>query len=306
MHNLSKKLRRRLSEISYLSWLTPHNITESSDGTKKILYILDDKACIESVLIANENHYTLCISSQVGCAQGCKFCKTATLGLKRNLRPAEITGQILTARTLVNKFKPLTNLVFMGMGEPLDNLDNLLIALEHIVGKHGLQMSQRKITISTIGLINRLSILCHKTSVSLAISLNAANDNLRSYLMPINHRFSLSTLKTALLAYPLKPTRRITLEYVLLNGINDQPQQAQELITWTKGLKCKINLIPFNYYSGAQYKTPRNADVLVFQKILLANKLTTLIRRSRGQKINAACGMLANDINNNLKNNNFL
>ncbi len=293
MSDLAKGLRQRLHEVSRLTWLTPQAVGESGDGTRKLLYALDDGARIESVLIPEEDHHTLCVSSQVGCAQGCKFCKTATLGFRRNLRPAEIVGQVLTARTMVDEARPLTNLVFMGMGEPLDNLDNLLIALGHILGEHGLQMSQRKVTISTVGLADKLAALGRGTPAALAVSLNVPNDALRSRIMPVNRRFSLSTLKASLLAYPLKPTRRVTLEYVLLGGVNDRPEHARELIAWTRGLKCKVNLIPFNPHDGAAFTAPREEDVLAFQEILIAGNLTALLRRSRGREIGAACGQLA-------------
>jgi 23S rRNA (adenine2503-C2)-methyltransferase len=293
MSDLSKGLRQRLGEVSRLTWLAPAAMDEAEDGTLKLLHVLDDGARIESVLIPEADHHTLCVSSQVGCAQGCKFCRTASLGFTRDLRPAEIVGQVLTARTLVDEERPLTNLVFMGMGEPLANLDNLLTALDHILGEHGLQMSQRKVTISTVGLADKLEALGRGTPAALAVSLNAANEGLRSRLMPVNRRFSLATLKACLLAYPLKPTRRITLEYVLLGGVNDRPEHALELAAWTRGLKCKVNLIPFNPHEGARYQAPDEQDVLAFQEVLIASNLTALLRRSRGQEISAACGQLA-------------
>jgi 23S rRNA (adenine2503-C2)-methyltransferase len=245
------------------------------------------------VLIPEEDHHTLCVSSQVGCAQGCKFCRTASLGFTRSLRPAEIVGQVLFARTQVDERRPLTNLVFMGMGEPLANLGNLLVALAHIMGEHGLQMSQRRVTISTVGLADRLADLGRGTPAALAISLNAANEGLRSRLMPVNRRFSLATLKACLLAYPLKPTRRITLEYVLLGGVNDRPEHARELVAWARGLKCKVNLIPFNHHEGSLFCAPDEADARAFQKALIASNMTALLRRSRGREIGAACGQLA-------------
>lgn len=293
MSDLAKPLRQRLSQVARLTNLQPQQVEEAADGTKKLLYVLEDGQRIESVLIPEEDHHTLCVSSQVGCRQGCAFCRTATLGFSRNLRPAEITGQVLAARRLVDDARPLTNLVFMGMGEPLDNLGSLLISLEHILGETGLQMSQRRVTVSTVGLADRLADLGRGTPAALAVSLNAPNDSLRSRLMPINRRFSLATLKAALLAYPLKPTRRITLEYVLLGGVNDRPQQAVELARWCRGLKCKVNLIVFNPHEGAQFSAPAEADVQLFQEILLGEHVTALLRKSRGADISAACGQLA-------------
>lgn len=255
--------------------------------------MLDDGARIESVLIPEEDHNTLCVSTQAGCRQGCKFCRTASLGLMRNLRPFEIIGQVLAAREMVDEARPLTNLVFMGMGEPLDNLKALLISLSHILDSHGLQMSQRKVTVSTVGLLDRLAELGQASPAALAISLVAANDELRTRLMPVNRRWPLAELKKALLAYPLKPTRRITLEYVLLKGVNDRPQHALELVGWVKGLKCKVNLIPFNPFPGARFQAPEQEDVDRFQNILVQNHVTALLRRPRGGDISAACGMLA-------------
>ncbi len=293
MSDLNKSLRGRLAERSRLTTLRPARVEEAADGTRKLLYELEDGARIEGVLIPEEDHHTLCVSSQVGCRQGCQFCRTASLGFTRNLRPAEITGQVLTARALVDEARPLTNLVFMGMGEPLDNLGSLLISLEHILGESGLQMSQRRVTVSTVGLADRLADLGRGTPAALAVSLNAPGDALRSRLMPINRRFSLATLKAALLAYPLKPTRRITLEYVLLGGVNDRPAQALELARWCRGLKCKVNLIPFNPHQGAGFVAPAEADVQTFQEILIGEHVTALLRRSRGADIAAACGQLA-------------
>jgi 23S rRNA (adenine2503-C2)-methyltransferase len=293
MTDLSQDLRARLAQAACLSWLEPAQIQTAGDGTRKLLFSLEDGSRIESVLIPEADHHTLCLSTQVGCRQGCRFCCTATLGYKRNLSPGEITGQVLSARALCDEVRPLTNLVFMGMGEPLDNLDSLLISLEHILGDHGLQMSQRRVTVSTVGIPDALPRLAAATPAALAVSLNAPNDELRSQLMPANRRFSLDPLKKALLAYPLKPTRRITLEYVLLGGINDRPQQARQLARWVKGLRCKINLIAFNPFPGARFQAPREDDVLAFQKILIDNHITALIRNSRGADIDAACGQLA-------------
>ncbi len=293
MTDLSKGLRARLAAAARLTDLSPAEVHASADGTRKLLYELEDGARIEGVLIPEADHHTLCVSSQVGCRMGCKFCRTGSLGFTRHLRPAEIVGQVLAARRLADAARPLTNLVFMGMGEPLDNLDHLLVALGHILGEHGLQMSQRRVTVSTVGLADRLATLGANTPAALAVSLNAPNDALRSRLMPVNRRFSLATLKAALMAYPLKPTRRITLEYVLLGGVNDRPEQALELAMWCRGLKCKVNLIPFNPHEGAGFQAPDEATVLAFQRVLIDNHLTALFRRSRGAEIGAACGQLA-------------
>ena len=293
MTDLSKALRERLSQAASLRHMEPVQAETSQDGTRKLLFELTDGVRVESVLIPETDHSTLCVSSQAGCRQGCGFCRTAILGFQRNLTPSEITGQVLTARAMCGKDRPLTNLVFMGMGEPLDNLDNLCVALEHILGDHGLQMSQRRVTVSTVGLLDRLAELGRRTPAALAVSLNASNDELRSKLMPVNKRFPLAQLKEALQAYPLKPTRRITLEYVLLAGVNDQPEHARELAKWVHGLKCKVNLIAFNPHPEAEFGRPDDAAIEKFQQILLEKHITALLRASRGSDISAACGQLA-------------
>jgi 23S rRNA (adenine2503-C2)-methyltransferase len=292
MTTLGKGLRARLAAVASLREMSPDQVETSADGTRKMLFSLADGLAVESVLIPEAEHSTLCVSSQVGCRMGCTFCATAGLGFKRNLSPSEMLGQVLAARRLVDETRPLTNLVFMGMGEPLDNLDNLLIALQHILGDHGLQMSQRKVTVSTAGRVDRLAALGRATPAALAVSLNAPNDELRGKLMPINRKWNLAALKQALMAYPLKPSRRITLEYVLLGGVNDQPEHAAQLAAWVKGLKCKVNLIALNPHPGAAFRAPRPATVEAFQEALISRHVTALLRKSRGADIAAACGQL--------------
>ncbi len=293
MSSLGKDLRARLASVARLQDLEPAQVQTAADGTRKMLFNLADGSAVESVLIPEAEHSTLCVSSQVGCRRACAFCATAGLGFRRNLSPAEVLGQVLAARRLAEADKPLTNLVFMGMGEPLDNLDNLLIALQHILGDHGLQMSQRKVTVSTAGRVDRLAALGRATPAALAVSFNAPNDALRDELMPINRKWNLAALKKTLMAYPLKPTRRITLEYVLLGGVNDRAEHAAQLAAWTKGLKCKVNLIAFNPHPGAAFSAPEPATVQAFQQELIDRHITALLRQSRGADIDAACGQLA-------------
>lgn len=293
MTDLSRDLRARLARVVRLQDLRPSRIQTSRDGTRKLLYRLGDGSLVEGVLIPEADHHTLCVSTQVGCRQACAFCRTGAMGFRRNLTPAEILGQVLAARRLVDGQRPLTNLVFMGMGEPLDNLDALLVALEHILGEHGLQMSQRKVTVSTVGLADRLPRLGRSTPAALAVSLNAVDDRLRSRLMPVNRRFPLAVLKKALAAYPLKPTRRITIEYVLLGGVNDRPEQARALARWLHGIKAKVNLIPYNPHPDSPFRPPEPEDVARFQQVLIDRHVTALVRASRGQDIAAACGQLA-------------
>ena len=293
MTTLSKAFRGRLAGAARLAHLEPALVETSRDGTRKMLFRLADDAAVESVLIPETDHHTLCVSSQVGCKMGCAFCRTATLGFRRNLAPSEILAQVLAARRLVEAERPLTNLVFMGMGEPLDNLDNLIIALSHILGSHGLAMSQRKVTVSTVGLVDRLPRLAAASPAALAVSLSAADDALRDRLMPVNKRWNLATLKKALAAYPLKPTRRITFEYVLLGGVNDRPEQAAALAQWLKGLPAKVNLIAFNPHEGAGFEPPSPQAIEAFQQELISRHVTAIVRKSRGADISAACGQLA-------------
>ncbi len=293
MTSLGKALRRRLAGAARLGRMEPAAVETSADGTRKLLFRLEDGQAVESVLIPEAGHSTLCVSSQVGCKMGCAFCRTATLGFQRNLTPAEIMGQVLAARRMVAAERPLTNLVFMGMGEPLDNLDSLAVALSHILGSHGLAMSQRKVTISTAGLVDKLPALARATPAALAVSLSAPDDELRNRLMPINRRWNLAALKKALAAYPLKPTRRITFEYVLLGGVNDRPEQAAALAAWLKGLPAKVNLIAFNPHPGAAFDPPAPEAVEAFQAELIARHVTAMVRKSRGADISAACGQLA-------------
>lgn len=295
MSDLSKNLRLRLAEKTSLNWLTPAQTLSSEDGTRKLIYRLTDGLLIESVLIPEEDHYTLCVSTQVGCRMNCAFCRTGAMGLKRNLEPWEISGQILSAQSLLQGDIPLTNLVFMGLGEPLDNLDNLLVSLSHVLAPEGMGFSQRRVTVSTVGLLDKLNIFGQSTPASLAVSLNAADDETRSRIMPVNNQFGLDDLKAVLLSYPLKPTRRITLEYVLLKGVNDSLKQAEELALWCRGLRCKINLIAFNQHPSSPWQAPEHSHILKFQEVLTNNNFTALIRRSRGQDIFAACGQLAGE-----------
>ena len=228
MTNLAKKWRAKLEEEAFLSRLTAREIETSRDGTRKFLWDLEDGERIESVLIPERGHYTLCISSQVGCAQQCRFCHTGRIGLRRNLSAAEIVNQVRTVKGhLAGDPIQLTNVVLMGMGEPLANCRNTLRALEILLDPLGLQLSHRHVTLSTAGLIPEMKILGEQSPVSLAVSLNAADDATRSLLMPVNRRYPLRDLIAACRSYPLPRGKRITFEYILLEGINDSPPVGQ-------------------------------------------------------------------------------
>jgi 23S rRNA (adenine2503-C2)-methyltransferase len=291
--DLPLALRQRLDQNFYLNTWKAEKEQSSSDGTRKFLFRLPDNLTIESVLIPERDHSTLCLSTQVGCRMGCAFCRTGRMGLRRNLTPGEILGQILHARRVAPEDLPLTNIVFMGMGEPLDNYENLKAALAVVFDTAGLGFGHRRVTVSTAGLAPLIGRLGADTGAALAVSLNAADDELRSRLMPINRRYPLAVLKAALKEYPLVRGRRITLEYVLLGGVNDSPAHAKALIKYVHGLKVKVNLIAFNPTPDLPFERPADDAVLTFQEILHAARLTAMIRRSMGVDISAACGQLA-------------
>jgi len=293
MTDVSRAFREELSSRARLSRLDLAAHQESSDGTQKFRWLLEDGAAIESVLIPEADHSTLCLSTQVGCALGCRFCLTAREGLTRNLSPAEMVSQVLQARPFAPGTKSLTNLVFMGMGEPLANFDNLVRTVRLIQAPWGLNFSTRRVTVSTAGLAPLIPRLGAEVRVNLTVSLNAVDDATRSSLMPINRRYPLKELLAACRAFPLPRHRRITFAYVLLAGVNDDLNMARELARLLKGLRAKVNLIPFNSHPHLPFSPPDPARVLEFQEIIRQAHYPVFIRESRGQDIDAACGQLA-------------
>jgi len=286
----SKDLRSRLGEIVYIGNLQTVKKQRSSDGTEKFLFGLEDGQTIESVLIPDKDRLTLCISSQVGCAMGCRFCLTGKAGLTRNLRAWEIVEQILSVNRLIKPGK-ITNIVFMGMGEPLANFAEVVEALKRTIAYFGI--SKRRITLSTAGLAPKIPELPGKApDVNLAISLNATTDAVRDRLMPVNKKYPLRTLLDACKRFPLRPRRLLTFEYVLIAGVNDSVEDGRRLVRLLRGLRCKVNLIPLNPHIGSDLRRPSEAAVLAFQKVLMDNNVTALIRESKGQDILAACGQL--------------
>lgn len=264
----------------------------SEDGTRKFLTRMVDGKVVESVLIPREERITLCISSQVGCAMDCKFCATATLGLNRNLEPGEIVAQVLLARSVAEP-EPLTNYVFMGMGEPLANYDRLVRAIDIMTARWGLGISPRRITVSTVGLVPQMKRLAAETSVNIAVSLSAARDELRDKIMPINTRYPLAELIDACETLEIPKRKRITLEYVMLDGVNDTDRDVEDLVALCKRLRVKVNLIPFNPYPGAAYDCTPEPRVEAFREALLSRNIHATVRKSRGSDIAAACGQLA-------------
>lgn len=284
----SRPLRERLSKIAYLSHPKILKIQQSKDHSEKFLLLLKGDDCVEAVYMPEDKRATLCVSTQVGCAMGCRFCRTGTLGLKRNLTATEVVDQVLAVK---KTGRPVTNLVFMGMGEPLANLREVLEALWRLTDLVGI--SPRRITVSTVGLIKALEEFSRVApAVNLAVSLNATLEAQRTELMPISKTNPLNTLLDTLREYPIKRGRRITFEYVLLRGINDSLQDARRLVKLLRGIPCKVNLIPFNPFEGSVYEAPDEGQILRFQEVLINGQLSAFIRKSRGQDIDAACGQL--------------
>jgi len=304
---LKKPLRDTLAGIYQLQNISLKSVKVSKDGTRKYAFSTHDGHTIESVFIphaAKEGRHSICISSQVGCAMGCTFCATAALKLKRNLNSSEIISQVylVSKDVLLNgdreflhledQQKPIHNIVFMGMGEPLHNLENVIRAIELLTHPLGMAFSARRITVSTSGLVNKIKELGSRTSVYLAISLNATTDIVRNEIMPVNRRWPIEELIKAARDFPLKIRERITFEYVLLKGINDSFEDAHRLSELMMGLKCKINLIPFNEHPLSPFKKPDRETVLAFHQILISKNLSVFTRKTRGDDIDAACGML--------------
>ena len=300
MTNLARDVRAQLAEVATIGGLQVAEVQTSHDGTRKLRLVTHDGASIESVLIPDGDKTTQCISSQVGCAVDCQFCATAKLGLKRNLDAGEIVDQVYLARRLLAEVDPgrrISNIVYMGMGEPLHNYDNLITSLRILTHDKGAKLSQRRITVSTSGLVPKLERLGGETvRPNLAVSLNAPNDTIRDEIMPINRKWNIAKLMAALKAYPLEQRRRITFEYVLLAGVNDSLADAAQLARLLRGVKCKVNLIPYNPHPEAGYARPSKAAIDAFQNECKKLGLPTYLRTPRGDDIDAACGQLANRV----------
>lgn len=293
MTDLSKGLRSRLEEVAELRVPELVMDQDSDDGTHKWLLRLEGGNCIEAVLIPEPGRRTLCVSSQVGCALYCSFCATARQGFNRNLDTAEIIGQLWQAshRHAAGR---ITNVVFMGMGEPLLNLDHVVRACNIMMDDYAFGLSKRRVTISTSGVVPALDRLAAVSDVSLAVSLHAANDELRSRLIPLNRNHPIADLLAACRRYLAgQPHRRITWEYVMLDGVNDSDADARQLARLLSDIPSKVNLIPFNPFPGSGYQCSPWRRIDRFRDILLAHGLVTITRRTRGDDIDAACGQLA-------------
>ncbi len=289
MTDISKGLRKLFKSMLYFNFLSVESTKRSCDGSVKFGFKTEDGYVVESVLMPEKDRTTLCVSTQIGCKMGCKFCVTGKIGFIRDLTAGEIVSQLMTVKRLVGT--KITNVVFMGMGEPLDNLKNVIKAIEIFGDPFGLNLSKRRITISTSGLVDALRTIPQKSCV-IAISLNAADDEKRNYLMPINRIYPLHAILDFARNYKPDKRSRITFEYVLIGDINDSQEDALKLADLLSGIRCKINLIPYNESPYIPFRSPEEAKVFAFQKILLRKGYTATIRKSKGQDISAACGQL--------------
>jgi len=302
MTDVGKSLRAKLAEVCRIG--VPGTIVDkvATDGTRKWLLGMDRGNAIETVYIPEPTRGTLCVSSQIGCALNCRFCSTGAQGFNRNLSPAEIIGQVwVAAKHLGNathQNRRITNVVMMGMGEPLANFENVLVAMRLMRDDLGFGLAAKRVTLSTAGMVPLIDRLSDEIDVSLAVSLHAANDALRTELMPINKRYPLAELLAACERWiARKPRTSITFEYTLMEGVNDQPAHARELIKLMRAFPtCKVNLIPFNPFPGTQYKRSPAGAIQAFQTQLINAGVLTMLRRTRGDDIDAACGQLAGQV----------
>ena len=294
MSSLPGKLRTKLGETCIIDMPRVHQVKTSIDGTRKLLLVLRDNEFVETVVIPDSSRVTLCISSQVGCGVGCPFCLTAQMGLTRNLRVGEILGQIMTAIRQGYLGGKTCNIVFMGMGEPLYNYKRVMKAFHLMIDQKGMGFSKRRITVSTSGVVPVLERMIKEPLLpNLAISLNATTEKMRDQLIPINRRWPMRSLLDCCRRLPLGPKRSITFEFVLLRGLTDSDNDARRLVRLLRGIRSKINLIPYNPNPGLPYQRPSDRRIASFRRILTDHHLPVFVRRTRGADISAACGQLA-------------
>ncbi len=289
MTNLSVKNREVLAQTYEVGRSLPSQETASVDGTKKFLFTTPDNNFIETVYIPDEDRHTLCVSSQVGCKMNCLFCMTGKQGFTSNLSAAEILNQILS----VPEADKLTNLVFMGMGEPMDNLPNLLRSLEVLTADYGYAWSPRRITVSTVGVIPKMKIFLEQSNCHLAISMHSPFPDERLKIMPVEKAYSITEVLNELKKYDFRHQRRVSFEYIMFDGFNDTMRHAVEMVRLLKGIDCRVNLIRFHAIPNVELKTSNEGKMVFFRDYLTSNGITTTIRKSRGEDIFAACGMLS-------------
>ena len=302
MTNLSKSLREKLVTLACID--LPEIVTEqqSNDGTRKWVLRIDEKNSVETVFIPETDRGTLCISSQVGCPLDCKFCSTAQQGFNRNLKTSEIIGQVLLANISLGSYdegkqRKISNIVFMGMGEPLLNYDNVLRSINLLTDDLGFGLARRKVTVSTSGIVPEIDRLKQDTNVSLAISLHASNNALRDHIVPINRSYPLNELLSACKRFTeSRDDEPITIEYVMLRGVNDSQEDARKLVKCLKGLPAKVNLIPFNSFPNTAYECSDIETINHFRDILMQANIFTITRKTRGDDIDAACGQLVGKV----------
>ncbi len=293
MTDISKESRENFKKVFRIKGIDAVDVRTSEDGTRKIASALDDNALIESVIIPDEGRLTLCVSSQAGCAMNCGFCRTGRAGFLRDLKVSELTGQVFTAKALLLQGQRITNIVLMGMGEPLLNYGNVLKFIGILTDPKGFGFSHNRVTVSTCGYVPGILSIARDADVNLAVSLNAATDEVRDKIMPINKKYPIKTLLKAMRQYAASKKKYVTIEYVLLKGVNDSEAEARTLARLLRGIECKINLIPFNPFPGAGFESPDERTVNAFRKILRDSGLIALKRAGKGGDILAACGQLA-------------
>ena len=294
MSNLGQGLKAKLS--LEFDWSLPEIVSslDSADGSTKLLLRTSKGQFIESVILRYENRVSLCVSSQVGCKMACSFCQTGKLGFVRNLSTHEIIAQYVIAATILKKEnRRLSHVVFMGMGEPLDNYENVVKSVKTLISPEGFGLSNRHVTISTSGVVPKILTLADDVKCALAVSLHAARDDLRQDLMPINRKWPLSELKEALLQHQRKTGNKITIEYILIKNKNCGPAEARELVKFIHGLQAKVNLIPFNAHPGLPFERPTDEEIREFQVYLSERSIAAPVRYSKGLDVSAACGQLA-------------
>ncbi|HVN97080.1 MAG TPA: 23S rRNA (adenine(2503)-C(2))-methyltransferase RlmN [Syntrophorhabdaceae bacterium] len=293
MTDIPKSLRQVFRDMFSVELLEIKEVLLSGDGSRKFALSAADGHIIESIIMPEKERNTLCISSQIGCRMGCKFCVTGKIGFKRNLTAAEIVNQVVTVKEYLKGLGEgrITNIVFMGMGEPMDNLDNVVKALTILKESIGLDFSYRRITVSSVGLLDGIRTLPLKTA-SIALSLNAADDETRSRLMPINRLYPIGQIVDYVRSFQGPNRIRTTFEYVIIKDVNDSPEDARRLADLLKGVKCKINLIPYNTSPYLEFMAPDAKSVTMFHDYLYGRHFTTMIRDSRGQDVAGACGQL--------------